>query len=120
MSRYMLMPALFLLSAAPALAYGAIAVDKNDSSIEPAYGYSINQPDRATAEQVAVEYCRQYANSRANCQPIVWFETCGAYANSPKYFGYGYGATKAAAIEGARRMCGRDSCIIRVAVCEKR
>ncbi|MBE9608305.1 DUF4189 domain-containing protein [Chitinilyticum piscinae] len=96
-------------------AFGAIAIDQNDSSNAPAYGFSINQPSRQIAQQVAVDYCRQYGS---NCKAIVWFETCGAYANSSRHYGYGYGATKAKASADALSMCGSNSCRIVVAECQ--
>lgn len=105
-----------LFLASNAMAVGAIAVDKADSSKEPAYGFSINQPDQRTAERVAVQYCRQYGGS--NCQAIVWFQTCGAYANSKRYYGYGYGATKDKAVRDALNMCQSDHCKIVVAQCQ--
>lgn len=105
-----------LLLASEAMAIGAIAVDKADPSKEPAYGFSINQPSRQKAEKVAVQFCREYGGE--DCRAIVWFQTCGAYANSTKYYGYGFGATKAKATSDALAMCGRNSCEVVVAECE--
>ena len=100
-----------------AFAFGAIAVDDYVDAKDPAYGFSINQPSRERAEQVALQYCRRYGT---NCKTVVWFETCGAYASSNRYYGYGYGVSKAVATSNALKMCGRNSCKIVSAECENR
>lgn len=100
-----------------AFAVGAIAVDDHVGETDPYYGFSIGEGSQRAAENSAVGYCRR-AGGR-NCKAIVWFETCGAYAASRKYYGYGYGATKAKATADALQMCGRNSCQVIVAECEK-
>lgn len=105
-----------LLAAGRAGAIGAIAVDKDDSGTEPAYGYAINYETRAEAERAAVGYCEDYGGD--NCQAVVWFEGCGAYANSRRYYGYGWGRTKQEAKDKALEMCSSNSCRIVVAVCD--
>ncbi|WP_338846032.1 DUF4189 domain-containing protein [Massilia sp. W12] len=104
------------LSPLPALAVGAIAVDDDQSLSEPAYGFSVRQPNRQTAERVALNYCRQNGD---NCRAVVWFETCGAYAASARHYGYGWGATKSKATSDALKMCGSNSCKVVVAECER-
>lgn len=97
-------------------AIGAIAVDDARGYDEPGYGYSLNEPTREAAERNALKYCQRYAE---HCRNVVWFETCGAYAASPRHYGYGWGATKARAVEGAMKMCGTNKCKLIVAQCEK-
>jgi hypothetical protein len=105
-----------LVFSANAGAIGAIAVDKADSGTEPAYGYAINYPTREAAERAAVDYCRDYDGE--DCQSIVWFEGCGAYANSRRYFGYGWGASKEVAEQKALEMCSNAACKVVVSVCD--
>ena len=50
---------------------------------------------------------------------VGWFKTCGAYASSAKYFGYGFGATKAVATSKAMEMCAQNSCKLVTAECEE-
>jgi Domain of unknown function (DUF4189) len=99
-----------------AFAIGAVAVDTSVQTTEPAYGYSIGHRTQAAAEQAALEYCQEHAD---NCKVIFWFKTCGAYATSKKYYGYGYGNTKAEATANALKMCARNSCEVVVAKCER-
>lgn len=98
-----------------AFAIGAVAVDVSVQTTEPAYGYSIGYNTQAEAERAALGYCRENAN---NCKVIFWFRTCGAYATSKKFYGYGYGDTKAEATANALKMCARNSCEVVVAKCE--
>jgi hypothetical protein len=116
------LPTAFLASAAATPLFGAIAVDMNDSSLNPAYGWSTDQTDRATAERVATEYCRQHAGKNEDCRPIVWFNGCGAYQNSRKTYGFGYGIDKAEATAKAEQMCNPDGellCRLVIAVCNQ-
>jgi hypothetical protein len=63
-----------------------------------------------------VKYCKDYGGT--NCKAMVWFESCGAVAVTKKYYGYGYGKTKAVATQKALEMCGRNNCKIVAAECE--
>ena len=49
---------------------------------------------------------------------MVWFESCGAYAASKKYYGVGWGASEAKAREMALSRCGNDHCKVVIAECE--
>ena len=98
-----------------ASAIGAIAVDRQ-ADMEPAYGCSLGYASRTEAEAAAIGFCRQYGGS--DCRAVVWFETCGAYAESKKYFGIGWGADREAAARKALDTCSVKSCKILVAVCE--
>ncbi len=107
--------ALGVLSPCLAYAFGAIAVDDKRGDRDPAYGFVTGENTREAAERKAMKFCREHGD---HCKVAVWFETCGAYATSNRYYGYGYGSTKATATRNALKMCGRDSCAIVVAECE--
>ncbi|MFN0163375.1 MAG: DUF4189 domain-containing protein [Burkholderiales bacterium] len=96
-------------------AYGAIAVDHASKGINPAYGFSTGASSRQAAERIATAYCSERGR---DCKPVVWFETCGAYANSRTHYGYGYGANKADATAKALKMCGSNQCEVVVAKCQ--
>ena len=98
-----------------AFAIGAIAVDDVEGEAEPAYGFATGEDTEAAAKAAAMKYCKQNGE---NCKVAVWFKTCGAYAASKKYYGVGYGATKAIATAKAIEECGQASCRIVVAECE--
>lgn len=104
-----------LLASGSAFAFGAIAVDDQVGDTDPAYGFATGENDKEAAKKKALKYCKEHGD---NCKVVVWFETCGAYASSRKYYGYGYGSTKAKATSEALKMCGRSSCEIVVAECE--
>lgn len=115
MRRLIIAAALNLGVASSAFGIGAIAVDDAVNLATPAYGFAIGAPSRAVAEERALQYCRQYGT---NCRAVVWFQTCGAYAASQRFYGYGWGATKAHATAQALKMCGQNSCEVVVAKCE--
>ncbi|MBF0421423.1 MAG: DUF4189 domain-containing protein [Magnetococcales bacterium] len=105
-----------LFAAPGAWAIGAIAIDNQLGDDEPAFGVSVGEDDKESAKKAALKYCRQAGGE--NCQFIVWFETCGAVAVSKKYYGYGYGSTKAKATGDALEMCNNNNCNIVAAECE--
>lgn len=107
--------ALGLLAPVSAFAIGAIAVDDQAGDSDPAYGFATGEDSKEAARKQALKYCKEHGD---NCKVVVWFETCGAYASSKKYYGYGYGATKAVATKKALEMCGQNSCQVVVAECE--
>lgn len=98
-----------------ASAIGAIAVDDSVGERDPAYGVSTGEDSESAAKKAALKLCRENGD---NCKVVAWFKTCGAYASSKKYYGYGYAATKAAATSKALEMCGQNSCKVVVAECE--
>lgn len=103
------------LLAGNAHAYGAIAIDQSSKGMLPAYGFSTGASSRQAAERIATAYCSEHGR---DCKPVVWFETCGAYANSRTHYGYGYGATKADATAKALKMCASNKCEVVVAKCQ--
>ena len=99
-----------------AFGYGAIAVDDEVGDSDPGYGLAVGEDTQDDAKKAALKYCREQGNK--HCKVAVWFKQCGAYASSHKYYGYGYGATKAIAKKKALEMCGRGNCEVKVADCE--
>ncbi len=104
-----------LIVPASAFAIGAIAVDDQMGDKDPAYDISTGEESEAAAKKAALKFCKEYGD---NCKVVAWFKTCGAYASSAKYYGYGWGDTKAIATKKALEMCGRNSCQVVVAECE--
>lgn len=107
---------LSLIAPLTAFAYGAIAVDDEVGDDEPGYGISVGEDTKEAAQKAAIKYCKEHGNE--HCKSVVWFKQCGAYAASKKYYGYGYGPTKAVASQKALEMCAHDSCKVAVADCE--
>ena len=106
---------LFLMSAGPVLAFGAIAVDDEQGVAADEVGYGIGWGEsRKEAERNAMSECRNAGNG--NCRVAVWFETCGAYAGSRNNFQIGYGRTLRDAEQTALTNCPK--CRIVVSECE--
>lgn len=99
-----------------AFAVGAIAVDDEEGEDEPGYGFSSGHDDKAEASKAALKECRKAGNK--SCKVVVWFETCGAYAASKKYYGVGWGSNAAKASQMALDKCGNKACKIKIAECE--
>jgi hypothetical protein len=99
-----------------ALAFGAIAVDDEQGESEPGYGFATGEASQDAAKRAALKQCRESGND--HCKVAVWFKQCGAYAASSKYYGYGFGDTKAVATKKALEMCARKACQVVVAECE--
>jgi Domain of unknown function (DUF4189) len=111
-----LLLSLTLALSSNAFAIGAIAVDDSVGDAEPGYGISVGEETEAAAKKAAMKLCK---SANENCKIVGWFKTCGAYASSKKYYGYGFGATKAIATKAALEMCGQSSCVIATAECEE-
>jgi hypothetical protein len=99
-----------------AFSIGAIAVDDEVGETEPGYGFSTGHSSRERAERAALRQCREAGNRR--CEVKVWFESCGAYAASRRYFGVGWGANLQTATNMALQKCGRPQCKVKVSKCE--
>lgn len=110
-----LLLSLGLLVSGSALAVGAIAVDDNVGDSDPGWGVSTGEDSEGAAKKAALKSCKDAGN---NCKVVGWFKTCGAYASSKSYSGYGYGATKAAATAKALEVCGNNRCKVHVSECE--
>ena len=106
-----------MLICAPAMAsaIGAIAVDDAEGD-DPGYGFVTGYDSKDEARKAALKECKNAGND--NCRLVVWFETCGAYAASEKYYGTGWGSTLAQAERKAVEDCGGKSCKVVVSDCE--
>ena len=100
-----------------AMATGAIAVDEQQGDEEPGCGISSGQADKAAAQRVALSECKKAGNK--SCKVVVWFEGCGAYASSAKFYGVGHGKTQAIAEKKALDACGKGSCEVKVSDCDE-
>lgn len=100
-----------------AFAVGSIAIDDQVGEDEPAYGVATGEDSKEAAKKAAVKYCKEFGGT--NCKAMVWFESCGAVAVTKKYYGYGFGKTKAVATAKALEMCGKNNCKIVSAECEE-
>lgn len=98
-------------------ATGAIAVDEQQGDEEPGYGISVGKDGKDAAQRAALEECRKAGNK--SCKNMVWFEGCGAYASSLRYYGVGYGKTLKAAEKMALDACGKASCEVKVSECDE-
>lgn len=105
-----------LAFAGEVLAFGAIAIDDEQGETDPGYGFVTGEDTKEEARAAALKACRSQGNT--NCKVVVWFETCGAYAASKKYYGYGFGKTKAVAVKKAVEMCGNKNCKPVISECE--
>lgn len=111
-----LLLALALAFPLSALAVGAIAVDDSEGSRDAGYGWVTGKSSEKEAKAAALKECR--ASGNKDCKVAVWFTQCGAYANSRKYAGNGFGKTKKIAEAKALQECGNASCKILVSGCE--
>ena len=99
-----------------AFAVGAIAVDDEEGLTEPGYGLVTGRDTKEEAKREAKRLCSKSGND--GCEIVAWFENCGAYASSKKFYGAGWGKTKDAAETMAMEKCGNDNCEIAVSECE--
>lgn len=103
------------LSAAPALAAGAFAVDTERGQAAGDEGYGIGWGDsREEAGREALRECRKAGND--NCQIVARFDSCGAYVSSRTKYGVGWGSTKEDAKAMAFDNC--PNCRLVLAECE--
>lgn len=98
-----------------AFAIGAIAVDDEEGEDEPGYGFVTGYDSKDAARKDAIKECK--ASGNANCKLVAWFETCGAYAASNKYYGAGWGSTKQKAEAMALEKCS-GKCRVLISECE--
>lgn len=99
-----------------AFAIGAIAVDDDEALAEPGYGLVTGRASKEEAQRDALKLCAKAGNQ--GCVVVAWFETCGAYAASQKFYGVGWGRTLAIAETMAMEKCGNDNCEIFISECE--
>ncbi len=118
--KFALLPAMAFLTLMTcsnlAMAYGAIAVDdaEGDRAIDAGYGYGTGDTE-AEAKTDALRECKKVGND--DCQVVVTYKLCGAYASSKKYQGVGKGETEASAKKAALEECG-DDCRVVASECD--
>lgn len=100
-----------------AFAVGAIAVDDEMGEDEPGYGFSYGYDNKEAAMKRALQECRKHGNT--NCKVKVWFNGCGAYAASQRYYGVGWGSNKRTAESNALKQCGNRNCEIKISECDQ-
>lgn len=110
-----LLSGLLLVLPMSVFAIGAIAVDDEEGQDEPGYGFVTGADSKEEARKGAMKQCKEAGNN--NCKVVAWFEACGAYAASKKYYGVGWGASKPKAEKMALDKCG-GGCKVVVSDCE--
>jgi DNA-binding CsgD family transcriptional regulator len=95
--------------------WGAIAYSKKDN----VSGWSFEQGDRASAERLALQYCRKEGG--VNCVIETSFNaTCGAVAADGDVVAWGTAVTKPGATRSAMAECaklGGKNCAVEASVC---
>ena len=106
------------LSATAAFGWGAIAVDHSEEENPDETGYALEAgyPTRAAATRAAMTACRSTGSE--NCELVVVFKKCGAYAASLNYYGVGVGTTLQQAEQRALSDCNDKDCVIVVSDCD--
>ena len=111
-----LIAACLVVLPAASFATGAIAIDEQQGDDEVGYGIATGKNGKDAAFSAALAECRKAGNK--NCKAKVWFEGCGAYASSTKYYGVGYGKSLKIAEAMALDNCGQRSCEVKVSECD--
>lgn len=104
----------FMGTSAYAAGWGAIAADEVVGEKDPYYGVG-GGDSKGEAEKNAKSFCKE-AGGR-NCEVLVTYQRCGAYAASRKYSGVGTATTKKAAEEKALDACNNSNCSIAASDC---
>ena len=97
-------------------AIGAIAVDDEVGAAEPGYGLVTGFATEREAQRAALKECRDAGNEE--CETVLTFKGCGAYAASRSYYGVGSGSSLTAAERKAIEACGNNACKVVVSDCE--
>jgi len=98
-----------------AWAVGAIAADSDAGETDAGYGIYVNASTKKEAESGAMKFCKEAGNK--NCEIVLNFKKCGAYAVSKDVYGVGEAASKDAAAKIALKECGKG-CKLIVSDCE--
>jgi len=100
--------------AAHAGGWGAISADDEAGERDPYYG--IGGGDfKAEATKNSQKFCKEAGGK--NCEVLVTYQQCGAYAVSKKFSGTGVGPTKKAAEKKALEQCSNSNCNVVVSDC---
>lgn len=106
--------AVFGASSATAGGWSAIAVDFRQDMSSTAYGIG-RGGDTGEAGRAASAFCTKAGGT--NCQVVVSYTHCGAFAAGASSVGWGMATDKGTAEANARSGCGAESCRIVVSDC---
>ena len=117
-SKFLAAAAFCTLAAGTAFGWGAIAVDdvEGDDPNLAGYGIVTNAASGAVADTDALAVCT--AEGNVDCQLILTFQQCGAYAASTTDFGAAAAATQKAAEDRALALCGSGDCVLVISGCD--
>jgi hypothetical protein len=112
--------AILVAGASPALArtgsWDSIAVDDQRGSRGGDAGYGVGTANTSGgAQEEALAACKKAGND--NCQIMLTYRTCGAYASSRTKYGTGTGDTEREARANAMSSCGNAGCQLTVSDC---
>lgn len=117
-SRRVLMLAAFAIPVLPmsvqAAGWGAISADEVIGEKDPYWGVG-GGDSKAEASKFSQKFCKEAGGK--NCQVLVTYQQCGAYAASNKYSGTGTGATKKTAESKALAECNNSNCSVVTSDC---
>jgi hypothetical protein len=105
---------LLMGTSAYAAGWGAIAADEVVGEKDPYYGVG-GGDSKSEAEKNAKKFCREAGGK--DCEVLVTYQQCGAYAASKKYSGVGTAATKKLAEAKALSACNNSNCSIAASDC---
>lgn len=94
--------------------WGAISADDEAGERDPYYGIG-GGDSKAEATKNSQKFCKEAGGK--NCEVLVTYQQCGAYAVSKKYSGTGAGATKKVAEKKALEQCNNSNCNVVVSDC---
>jgi hypothetical protein len=101
-----------------ALAWGAIAVDHDHGEDPEDSGYVLISPKHKTPDAAANDAMMSCQENGDNCDVVLTFRKCGAYAASKTNFGVGAGNTLKQAERRAVGACKGRGCRVVVSDCE--
>jgi hypothetical protein len=96
--------------------WGAISADDEYGERDPYHGIGGGN-SKQEAMKNAQRFCKEAGGN--NCQVLVTYQECGAYAVSKKYSGTGVGATKKSAERNAMEQCSNKNCGVVVSDCNE-
>ncbi len=94
--------------------WGAISADDEFGERDPFHGIG-GGDSKAEATKNSQKFCKEAGGK--NCEVLVTYQQCGAYAVSRKFSGTGVGPTKTAAEKKALEQCSSSSCNVVVSDC---
>jgi hypothetical protein len=96
--------------------WGAISADDEYGERDPYFGIG-GGASKNEAMKNSQKFCRDAGGK--NCEVLVTYQECGAYAVSKKYSGTGVGSTKKIAERNALEQCSNKNCSVVVSDCNE-